>query len=127
MEPTPRAQSALLRKRLLQRLADLRAELQRNAAGDGPVTDAAEVSDTKDRATDLQIAAIHDAEQRRDVDELSSVEAALHRLDAGTYGDCMACGEPIALERLFAQPAAMHCAVCQSALEQARGPRHAPA
>ena len=55
----------------------------------------------------------------RDVDELALVDAALQRLDAGSYGDCSDCGKPIALQRLLAQPAAQRCAVCQAAREHA--------
>lgn len=45
---------------------------------------------------------------------LADVEAALARLDAGTYGDCTSCGSAIAQERLAALPAAAHCVQCQS-------------
>jgi len=41
--------------------------------------------------------------------ELAEVDRALERLDEGTYGRCDACGEPIADERLAAQPAARLC------------------
>jgi RNA polymerase-binding transcription factor DksA len=41
--------------------------------------------------------------------ELADVERALSRLDAGTYGRCDACGEPITDERLAALPAARFC------------------
>ena len=40
---------------------------------------------------------------------LAAVEAALARLDAGTYGVCERCGEPIAAERLEAMPMASTC------------------
>jgi DnaK suppressor protein len=35
----------------------------------------------------------------------------------GLYGLCMDCGEEIPLERLFAQPAAIRCAACQTNAE----------
>jgi DnaK suppressor protein len=57
------------------------------------------------------------AETARDADELAGVEAALRRLDANQYGDCMDCGSPISLQRLLVQPAAARCAACQSAFE----------
>lgn len=41
--------------------------------------------------------------------ELDAVEAAIARLDAGTYGICETCGEAITPERLRAQPATGHC------------------
>ncbi len=37
------------------------------------------------------------------------VEAALGRLDAGTYGACVVCGEPIPAARLEARPSARTC------------------
>ena len=44
---------------------------------------------------------------------LEAVEAALARLDAGTFGTCVRCGRPIAPDRLDALPWAAHCIDCQ--------------
>jgi DnaK suppressor protein len=59
-------------------------------------------------------------EQQRDLalrehneQHLAAVEAALVRLDDGTYGACLRCGRPIAPERLAALPWAAHCIECQ--------------
>ncbi|HZG55166.1 TraR/DksA C4-type zinc finger protein [Paenibacillus sp.] len=41
--------------------------------------------------------------------QLEKAEAALARIDAGTYGHCLRCGEPIPLERLQALPSAEYC------------------
>ena len=41
--------------------------------------------------------------------ELDEVERALAKLDAGTYGMCETCGEPITPARLEAMPAARFC------------------
>jgi RNA polymerase-binding transcription factor DksA len=46
--------------------------------------------------------------------ELSEVEAALHRLDLGTYGRCEICGVEIAEDRLEAMPAARLCLADQA-------------
>jgi DnaK suppressor protein len=43
---------------------------------------------------------------------ISEVDDALHRLDAGTYGVCERCAQPIAEERLVARPFARHCMAC---------------
>jgi RNA polymerase-binding transcription factor DksA len=45
--------------------------------------------------------------------QLAAVEAAVARLDAGTFGTCVRCGRPIAPERLEALPWAAHCIECQ--------------
>ena len=40
---------------------------------------------------------------------LSEIDAALARIDAGTFGTCQACGRPIGAERLEALPWATLC------------------
>jgi RNA polymerase-binding protein DksA len=40
---------------------------------------------------------------------LSEIDAALKRIDDGTYGTCTACGKPIGIERLEAYPWASLC------------------
>ena len=66
-------------------------------------------------------------EQQRDLalrdratQQLALVDAALERLDAGTFGTCQRCGQPIADARLEALPWAAHCIGCQSAIDKAR-------
>lgn len=49
----------------------------------------------------------------RMVKELRSVEAALRRLDDGTYGICESCGNPIPAERLEFRPNAVRCVSCK--------------
>jgi DnaK suppressor protein len=43
---------------------------------------------------------------------LGEVDAALERLQVGSYGTCEACGKPIGEARLEAMPAARFCIVC---------------
>lgn len=45
---------------------------------------------------------------------LADVGAALERLDAGQYGRCQTCGEPISVARLDARPYARTCIACAS-------------
>jgi DnaK suppressor protein len=45
---------------------------------------------------------------------LDDVQAAIHRVEAGTYGKCERCGQDIAPERLEAVPAARLCFRCAS-------------
>ncbi len=44
---------------------------------------------------------------------IDAVDAALARLEAGTYGICTSCGRPVGTERLEALPAAALCIECQ--------------
>jgi DnaK suppressor protein len=66
-----------------------------------------------DTATRMDIAAV-----ARDAEELAKLEGALQRLAEGEYGVCTECGDPIARERLFANPAATRCADCQQFAER---------
>ena len=67
-------------------------------------------------------AASHVFEQQRDLAlrdhnqlHLEAVDAALARIDAGTYGRCTTCGNPVGDERLEALPWAALCIDCQRA------------
>jgi RNA polymerase-binding protein DksA len=50
---------------------------------------------------------------------LSAIDAALERIDQGTYGICTRCGRAISPERLVARPWASLCIDCQR--EEERG------
>lgn len=49
---------------------------------------------------------------------LTEIEQALARLDNGTYGKCIVCGEPIPEKRLEAIPWAARCVKDEEQLEQ---------
>lgn len=49
---------------------------------------------------------------------VAQIDTALMRLEAGQYGLCMACGEPIAPPRLEALPSAVLCLRCQRLKER---------
>jgi DnaK suppressor protein len=66
-------------------------------------------------------------EQQRDLalrdratSHLELVDAALARLDDGTFGTCLRCGKPIAPARLEALPWAAHCIDCQAEIDRGR-------
>lgn len=67
-------------------------------------------SETFERGKDL---ALFDNNRRL----LNDVNAALRRLQDGTYGLCAHCGHPIARARLEALPAAAFCRDCQAVAE----------
>jgi len=119
MDLPTQAHLKTLRDLLTYRLGELRADV--HAAEQQRQADAAEgdqgVADRKDEATRGQAAALSGQQEERDRQEMGQVEAALRRLDAGAYGDCAGCGEPIPLQRLLVQPAAERCAACQAKFE----------
>ena len=48
---------------------------------------------------------------------LAAIDAALKRIDAGTYGTCVSCAEQIRFERLEATPWASLCIDCKRKAE----------
>jgi DnaK suppressor protein len=54
---------------------------------------------------------------------LSDIDAALNRLQHGTYGKCQHCAAPIPFERLEALPMTRLCMPCQYATEISRAER----
>jgi RNA polymerase-binding protein DksA len=49
---------------------------------------------------------------------LAAIDAALRRIEDGTYGTCQRCGNPIAPERLEALPYAELCIDCKRRVER---------
>jgi RNA polymerase-binding transcription factor len=49
---------------------------------------------------------------------LESIDQALDRIEAGKYGKCNHCGQPIQDKRLEAVPWARHCVTCQDLNER---------
>ena len=109
-----------LRRKLLDRqrvlVADVRAK--REQALEGNEDAIASVGDAGDEsvmrmATDLDL-----QEAGRDVQELNDIDAALRRMDDGTYGTCDECGQDIGYPRLNAQPTARRCIADQEKYER---------
>jgi DnaK suppressor protein len=44
--------------------------------------------------------------------ELAEIDAALQRIEQGSYGRCQACGGPMGLQRMRAIPEARYCVGC---------------
>ena len=49
--------------------------------------------------------------------QLAEVRSALSRLEDGSFGECLQCGNPIGEKRLEAVPWAAHCIACQEKIE----------
>lgn len=120
----PRSAAAgQVRATLQAREARLRTEVEATrarGAGD-PTRVAREATDRGEDAESQVESGLNDAEVARDVAELREIGEALSRLDAGRYGLCKGCDEPIDERRLAAEPFAIRCTACQGRLELARG------
>lgn len=108
----------LTREQLLELERDLRSECARLERS----RDQTAMDDTPPPAGSAHLAGAH-AEGRlalvletRMVFRHEALVDAMHRLEAGTYGTCLGCGEAIPYERLVVMPEATHCVACRSAI-----------
>lgn len=122
-------QLAQLKQKLIERQRVLVAEVKEKreqAAAEGNDDAMGTVGDAGDEsvlrmATDLDL-----QEAGRDVEELNDIDAALRRMDDGTYGTCEECGQEIGLRRLEAQPTATRCILDQEKYEKTHAHRAMP-
>lgn len=68
--------------------------------------------DWEDRASERQGDEVLEARGKADRDELRRIDAALDRIEDGSYGICAKCGDTISDERLNAVPTAALCRTC---------------
>ncbi len=108
-------QLADFRSTLMARGRELHLEVQgvENDRNEALTASRDEVEDAGDEAEVRREDEVRSAEEDRDEGELREIEAALARLDAGQYGICVDCDEPIPLPRLQARPSATRCIACQ--------------
>ena len=109
-----------LRKMLENRRRELVTEVQgriRDVRAEGnkerDVLDQGESSEV-DIQEDIEFALI-----QMKSETLNKIDAALRRLEDGSYGDCFECGEEISEARLRALPFAVRCKDCEEAREVA--------
>jgi DnaK suppressor protein len=68
----------------------------------------------QEEAAEVTLTALEEHERR----EMADIQAALARIEAGTYGICDTCGVAISPARLAAFPMARRCVRCQGRLEK---------
>ncbi|MEO7448104.1 MAG: TraR/DksA family transcriptional regulator [Humibacillus sp.] len=105
-----------VRQILVEEIAEHRTEVEvaereldqmLRSSGDGAGDDDADAgAKTAERAHEIQVAANARA-------GLAQAEHALEQLEAGTYGICENCGNPVGKLRLQARPRATLCMPCQ--------------
>jgi DnaK suppressor protein len=91
------------RQRLLEEIADAEPEAP------GQMTYGSQAAMASEVFAQQRDLALRDRSTR----QLAAVDAALARLEEGTFGVCRSCGRPIAEERLEARPWAALCIECQ--------------
>ena len=104
-----------------QKLVTMKNELERIAdTGDDPAA-VVQLDQTKvgrlSRMDALQAQAMAQASGERRAVQLREIDAALRRIEDGSYGECERCEKPINPRRLDADPTARLCIDCASSAE----------
>ena len=102
------------RAALMAERARLLAEVDETIIAPGQMTygsQAAAASQVFEQQRDLAL-------RDRAVAQLILVDAALTRLDDGSFGACVRCGKPISVARLEALPWAAYCIDCQRIVDR---------
>jgi DnaK suppressor protein len=110
MREAYRQQLLTLQHQLVQRIFDMEESMRTMDAD----RDIERTDRVQEEAAEVALSALDEQGRRT----MEAIQAALARLDTGTYGLCTTCGEPISTARLTALPTAARCVVCQDRLEQ---------
>jgi DnaK suppressor protein len=106
-----------IRKLLVQRKLELEQELtqlSQEKFSDG------QVQDPGDQALSSTMESLKVSLQDTEREEYNRILAAIEKIDNGTYGICMDCGQPISEKRLASFPNAARCLACQETYEESR-------
>lgn len=97
------------RERLVHQLAELGADEEGDLTGDVDFGDAfADAAAATAKRTET--IGIVDALKQ----QLTDVDAAMAKLEAGTYGSCDTCGNDIGADRLEFRPMSIMCVTCKN-------------
>ncbi len=102
-----------IRQRLLAEKAELEKRVNRiHEHARNPLE-----ADSSEQAAQIGNVQVVSALETEAVEELAQLNAALQRLDDGSYGICGHCGVDISPQRLAALPAATLCVDCAAELQ----------
>jgi DnaK suppressor protein len=105
VDEAPEEQLKTERARIENELHDLRGGASSGPDYDSNFADTSQVTAERGEAEALV---------RELGDTLDQIDAALQRIEDGTYGKCDSCGNDIGSDRLAAMPAAAKCISCAS-------------
>src|SRR5690348_7148718 len=111
-----------MKKRLEEKQAELQANIGGLTEAHPQPTDPVEINegapDTEEVAVDANELEREQSIEANERALLTEVQAALKRIEDGTYGKCVVCGRPIPEKRLEAIPWAARDVEHEAALEQ---------
>ena len=94
-------------KSLNQRIDEIEADLR-----------TAPSADFEEQAVETEGDEVLEGVEGSALTEAQQIHAALERIKAGSYGECVTCGKAIGEKRLLALPYAPQCIQCASGSEQ---------
>ena len=119
--PSAPAKTHTHRQQLLAMRAALLEQISLQRGGELDRAQAAADHFERREDSSAQVASEREMEfalNERETGELAVIDAALARIEAHTYGQCIDCGCPIAEPRLQASPEVPRCIGCQEKFEQ---------
>ncbi|MBI3092536.1 MAG: TraR/DksA family transcriptional regulator [Candidatus Tectomicrobia bacterium] len=116
MKKKPQPNYATVKTKLKEMKRALLARLGHTKGTEGFSSDSGP-GDYLDEASRTQNIELNYVLNDRDRQELRSIEGALERIEAGSYGECEDCGGPIEPRRLEILPFAVLCVACQEERE----------
>ena len=117
----PKLKLSAIKKQLLEMREDLSRTVRNQA-----VTEGVDNGDSVDQASQsIEKELLFELSDNERV-TLDQIEAALRKIDKGTYGLCESCQKPIAGARLKALPFARYCITCQTGAESAPDMNESP-
>ena len=108
MQGSPTTPIPARKAQLVKRLQELGARLEAIEEE----LDSHQNRDWEELATEREGDEVLEATGNAGLAEITQIRAALKRIEAGSYGDCVRCGEPIAEARLDALPWTPLCRRC---------------
>jgi DnaK suppressor protein len=107
----------LVRHKLADRLEELNARVERIEAEQRRPME----HDSMEQVVERENDEVLDGVERSALAAIAAIRQALSRLDSGTYGLCIWCGEAIAPARLEAMPTASQCIRCAGKVARDNG------
>ena len=100
-----------VRENLIEMLEDLDDRLGK-ISDDVKHLDQPLAKDFAEQATETENDEVLDALGNTTRNEMEKIKLAISRIDSGTYGICLSCGQPIKKDRLNAIPFSSQCIHC---------------
>ena len=113
----PKKELEKYRRLLLEKKSSLRSELAKTKNAEEETTEES-TQDIADKAVSSYTREFLYSLTDADRNTVQQIDQALARIDEGTYGFCLNCGNPLNEKRLTAIPWSRHCVDCQELAEK---------